>query len=68
MELTEKIETIIRKRYGIRMPKDTAESGETTPPWSQSMTKKPDEQFVNSYDPALDVYPRKFGIYSKDKE
>src|SRR5690625_2157343 len=67
-ELTHKIETITRKRFGIRMPKGTEDNGETTPPWSQSMVKKPDEPYVNCYDPELDVYPRKFGIYSKDED
>lgn len=67
-ELTHKVEKITRKRFGVRMPKDTADNGETTPSWSQSMVKKPNEPYVNCYDPQLDVYPRKFGIYSKDED
>lgn len=66
MQLTDNIEAEI-KRYGIRMPKNTAPSGETTTPWSQSMSKKPEEPFVNLYDPRLGRFPRKYGIYSTNQ-
>ncbi|MGF7088775.1 dipeptidase [Kroppenstedtia sanguinis] len=65
MKLTEEVESEIRKRFGIRMPKDTAPPGETTPPWSQSMVQESNEDMVTCYDPRLDEYPRRFGIYSK---
>lgn len=67
MFLTNKVESKTKKLFGIRMPKDTAGKGETTPPWSQSMIAKSDEEMVTCYDPRLDEYPRRFGIYSKNK-
>lgn len=64
MQLTNIVEFQTRQRFGIRMPHDTAPQGETTPPWSQSMVKISDEEMVTCYDPRLDHYPRKFGIYN----
>lgn len=65
MQLTNTVEAETIKRYGIRLPEDTADPGETTPPWSQSMVQMSDEEMVTCYDPRLGPYPRKYGIYSR---
>ena len=64
MQLTNIVEQQTKQLFGIRMPTDTAPPGETTPPWSQSMVARSDEEMVTAYDPKLDIYPRPFGIYS----
>ncbi|SFE83589.1 C69 family dipeptidase [Alteribacillus iranensis] len=63
IELTNTVETETRRLFGIRMPKDTRNPGETTPPWSQEMTAETIDELVTCYDPRLDIYPRPFGIY-----
>ncbi|MFC5711819.1 C69 family dipeptidase [Thalassorhabdus alkalitolerans] len=65
MRLTDVVEAETRRLFGIRMPKDTKEPGETTPPWSQVMISQTDDDFVHAYDPRLDIYPRPFGIYNQ---
>lgn len=64
MQLTNTVEAETLRLFGIRMPRDTADPGETTPPWSQSMVQISNEEMVTCYDPRLGPYPRKFGIYS----
>lgn len=65
IQLTNTVETETLKRFGIRIPKNTADPGETTPPWSQSMVQMTDEEMVTCYDAKLGPYPRQYGIYSR---
>lgn len=64
MEVTNIVESETRRLYGIRMPADTRDPGETTPPWSQEMIEETDDELVHCYDPRLDIYPRPFGVFN----
>lgn len=65
MNLTARVETETRKRFGIREPEGRDESGETTPPASQDMAEEAWGDMVHGYDEDLHAdYPREHGAYA----